>query len=143
MSSVLKTLIKAKAVISDPAHWTKDRLAKTSTGVYTTINSPDATCFCAVGALAKGCNLKPVRPTEEEYTAPCVVNAASVLVTALGMDQMRVGTPSMLIYTWNDHHLRTHAEVMEAFDKAIEIARTMPDTTPDRLAPIEARIGDG
>jgi hypothetical protein len=126
MSSVLKTLIKAKAVISNPKHWTQRRLAKTASGDYTTVNSPDAVCFCAIGALAKACNLKPASPNDDEYIAPCVVNAASVLVTALEIDPRPFGNPSMLVYTWNDQSLRTHAEVMKAFDKAIEIARTMP-----------------
>ena len=40
-------------LLSDPKHWTQDANARNSKGVKCELDSPDAQCFCLVGAIYK------------------------------------------------------------------------------------------
>lgn len=53
MTTVLDALVAARAVIEDPANWTRGTLARTKNGVPTLATDPNACCFCAYGAVAK------------------------------------------------------------------------------------------
>ena len=97
---VAELLVKAKELIADPERWCQGRVAKDSLGRPTYPNSGNATAWCAFGALER------LAPT------PDVVSSA--------VDFLGAFTDGESIGYWNDHH--THAEVMELFDRAIEMA---------------------
>ena len=113
---VKKVLIDAKAIISTPERWTQ--------GVYRNHNH---TCFCGLGALATAivCEYKGADPATADLHA--VMNnemvgfagstkAGKLLATVVGVD------PEDGFQRFNDADGRTHAEIMEAFDKAIAAA---------------------
>lgn len=89
-------LIEARALISDPKRWTQGSWAKNARGWDVFYNDPSAVCFCASSALRRSCNLLE-------------------LETAWGIlaREMDGG-----VAPFNDSH--THAEVMDAFQKAID-----------------------
>ncbi|MEH2517432.1 hypothetical protein V1279_003005 [Bradyrhizobium sp. AZCC 1610] len=53
MRKISETLIAARAIIADPAHWTKHAHARDAAGEPVTLDAPNATCFCLDGAIAK------------------------------------------------------------------------------------------
>lgn len=97
-------LIQAKAVIADPAKWAQNTYAKNSQGVRVGADNPDAICFCSVGALQK------ISPKCYGAYALEVWQAMELLDDGCSED----------ILAYNDTH--THAEVMDVWDKAIQMA---------------------
>lgn len=53
MPAISEILIGARALIADPAHWTQEVHARDKNGMPVVPTDPDATCFCADGALVK------------------------------------------------------------------------------------------
>ncbi len=111
MTNIAQVLIAAKKIISDPRIWWQQ-------GV------PSGGTICA--SMAIGHVLSGRAPDEARY----LVDAAqAVLARAIGLCN------SCLIPGWNDNPERTHAEVMEAFDKAISLAlgKDQPLKLPDSI----------
>lgn len=106
--NTLELLVKAKEIIQDPAHWMQqdysDHVEDTEL----------ATCYCSLGALAKAKN-----PDQPDWFSIHHHPAAVLLKESVG-DAIPEG--SNFAY-FNDE--RTHAEVMDAFDKAIEKAKLL------------------
>ena len=102
MTSTLETLLKARDLISDPKRWTQRSFAVHEDGGDCLPEDDGAVCFCAEGALirASGSKLTHGYPKELE----------KALEAEMGD-----------IWHFNDTH--THAEVLAAFDAAIEKAR--------------------
>lgn len=103
----LETLIAARDLITPPERWTTGFRARFENRMLCDPRDPDAVCFCAVGAIHKFCY-------DERWT-----DTSAFKLLRLGMD------PTMDyvdIARWNDTH--THAEVLAAFDRAIEFARS-------------------
>lgn len=105
MSSIVEILIAAKALIDTPEKWTKGALARKSlTSPFScATRDPEATCWCAMGALV-------------HVTPPlsfAVARAEWLLRRSMGTS----------IPVFNDGHHTTHADVMDAFDRAIELAK--------------------
>lgn len=98
MSEVKETLTKARDLIADPKRWTHHALARDSVFRKTVPNSPDATCWCALGAIWKATG-DVEADNDGAYSALHDVINGSVV-------------------NFNDTH--THAEVIELFNKAIE-----------------------
>lgn len=93
MRPELPVLIKARALIADPAMWGKGRRGR---------DRPFATC-CAAEAIED-------MPYSEARRRAIVALRNAVL-----------SHPSVeRLVDWNDAPERTHAEVLAAFDKAIE-----------------------
>lgn len=94
-----EALIKARALIEDPAHWTRNAFWR---------GGPDgdrigATQFCAVGALLTVTN-HPTgwdQPPAAEY--------------------LKAEAPNCNVIGFNDH--ATHADVLRMYDRAIKNAR--------------------
>lgn len=101
--STADILRKAKALIDTPEKWTKGENAKDVHGNEVGILASEATCFCMEGALKRVGVGYGERPW-----------------VLLGI--AATGKPRLGIWEWNDRRGRTHAEVMEAFDKAIALA---------------------
>lgn len=49
----VEILTGAREILSDPARWTVEASARDANGAACDVYSPEATCFCAVGALIK------------------------------------------------------------------------------------------
>ena len=99
MTAPAVILRAARGYIAEPERWTKGRLAR--------YPAPDRVARCAIGAVfAAAC-------THEGGFGSAAHEAADALLGVVG------GT---CISTWNDAPERTHAEVLEAFDRAIAAA---------------------
>jgi hypothetical protein len=100
-----ETLIKARALIADPAHWTTGDFARRALSGYSVdIHSPSAKCFCALGALARvrGPNNGGI------FEGPAYPN-----LSAAARQLFNRSIPYV-----NDH--LGHDAVLKMFDKAIE-----------------------
>lgn len=95
--NTLKILTKARALISDPARWTQRSAAKDVSGNDVLANSPKAVCWCSAGALLKASR------------------RSSIGFVPMGTLSQEM---EFSVSYFNDSH--THAEVLAAFDKAIE-----------------------
>ena len=100
-------LIKAKATIADPKHWTQGFFAKDAEGHDVGPAKPDAVCWCSLGALDK------VVHEENDYSA-CF--AATRYLFEVSAECGYSGIPD-----FND--CSSHEAVMKAWDKAIQPAK--------------------
>lgn len=98
--SVTDILIAARAKIEHADTWTKYSSAKNSHGTATEALAPDATCWCALGAI---------------WASQGAIQNGS----AVAIFQKATGGSGG---EFNDSH--THAEVLAAFDCAIELSRS-------------------
>ena len=48
-----QVLVKARALINDPKHWTADAFAKAGSGLMVSPRSSKAVCWCADGAIQR------------------------------------------------------------------------------------------
>ena len=99
-------LIKAKAVIADPKHWTQGWYAQDANGYSTEPSTPNAVCWCSVGALEK------VAYEEDTYSTRF---AAKRCLFEVSSEYGYSG-----ITDFNDNS--SHETVMKAWDKAIKLA---------------------
>lgn len=94
-----ENLIRAKALITDPKNWIQGAFARDANGCLVSSDDPSAVCYCSIGAI------KALRlPCNEQE------NTIDYLYKSIGK----------LIPDFNDEN--THADVMAAWDKAIEKA---------------------
>ncbi len=110
VSYVARDLEKAKALIDTPHKWTQGTYAQDSEGWSVTVSSADAVCYCAHGAIAAVGGLGSER-------TDAMADAVAEVLELPGKHEYNRLPP------WNDAPERTHAEVMEAFDKAIAYAQ--------------------
>lgn len=113
MTSTLETLQKARDLISDPKRWTQGAFARDTLGrdLFDAGEEDfEPVCFCSLGALAHVSGLHP------DGTLPGESTLAEVIAKDLGLPP-EIG----FVPDFNDTH--THAEVLAAFDAAIEKAR--------------------
>lgn len=98
-------LIAARAKIEAPERWTKGEFARTEDGKACRSSSDAASCYCMEGAVLS-----------QPYLWRKKARACAILrLAVVTLDYPT--TPS-----WNDAPDRTHAEVLAAFDRAIELA---------------------
>lgn len=96
-----ETLVAAKELINDPENWMQ--------GDYTNGKG----CYCALGAIAVSAGLTQFRSSG---------HPASLLLREVVESQVKTSeTQYETFAAYNDNH--THSEVMEAFDKAIALAK--------------------
>ena len=100
-------LTKAKAVIADPKHWTQDVYAKDAKGQSTGPSTPDAVCWCSLGAL------HAVAHEENTYNTRFAATRYLARVSA------ECGYSD--VSDFNDNS--SHETVMRAWDKAIKLAK--------------------
>lgn len=101
MSAVADKLREARKLIE--RGWCQDAYALDANGDEIRENDPSAVCWCASGALLVDLN----------HPDPIVHRARMMFRRAIKND---------FIPGWNDRPGRTQAEVLAAFDKAIELA---------------------
>lgn len=115
-----KDVLKAsREVIEDPEHWIK--------GKY--YNAAE-TRFCAAGAIKKidGLNeqkakvalAKAIVEKFPQVVAKMRRVQAAMRFSKYSATQVATNSPEMIITTFNDKKDRTHGEILEAFDAAIE-----------------------
>ena len=100
-------LTKAKAVIADPKHWTQGRYAQDAKGYSTGPTTPDAVCWCSLGALSK------VAYEDSAHS--------SLLMTAGYLSRVSAEYGYNGIPDFNDDS--SHETVMKAWDRAIQLAK--------------------
>lgn len=93
-------LRRARDRIATPERWTQGAYRRDANGKK--CNPDEAVCWCSVGAITSICNIR-----KREDWAP-----VDFLGEVVGD---RIGV-------WNDAPNRTHAEVLDAFDRAIALA---------------------
>lgn len=100
----VELLVRARAAIADPQHWTQHTRARNREGVICSPYSSSAVCFCASGAL--------IHFSGGENYLFC--QAQRLLKDSA---HSRLGGYPGIAY-FNDTH--SHAEVLALFDWAIE-----------------------
>lgn len=100
--TLVETLEKARDLIAQEGKWTQGWFARAANGDAVIAECDDAVCFCMAGAIKR------------------VTDKNSMYIRALTTVQDAVG---MNVGSFNDDPTRTQAEVVEAFDKAIALAR--------------------
>lgn len=101
-------LVKARELIAEPKNWTKGSYARNSEGYPVSCNSEDAFCFCSLGAIQRAAADRSLLETEE---------ARQALRRAIMIETRGVGR---FIDSWNDAPMCRHADVLAAFDRAID-----------------------
>lgn len=99
--NTIEVLRAAREVISDPKRWTQGHFARTVEGLLASADSPVAASWCAIGAVRKVC-----LEIDDRFHA---YEALEAVIPENVAD-------------WNDDPVRTHAEVLTAFDRAISRA---------------------
>lgn len=102
MKSAVQVLTEARELLSDENKWTQGWLARDKDGEPVDERQVEAVCFCSVGAIYV---------TSDPFT-PVPYSARKYLEAIVGN-----------VPNWNDHTNRKHSEILEAFDKAIELAK--------------------
>ncbi len=102
--SALDTLIAARARIATPERWTQGANARDLRGASIDSDAPDAACWCAGGAI--------LAEARREYPSE-----------ALMMLGKSIRPFCQSLVEFNDAFVRTHAEVLAAFDHAIAAER--------------------
>lgn len=103
----IEVLQKARELIANPSRWCKKSFARNHTGTSVGVNTNRACQWCASGAIS--------RAVGTPHTFVSAEPARHALILAIGGDDM------FSIASWNDSSIRTHSEVLAAFDSAIEI----------------------
>jgi len=99
-------LIAARARIEKPEHWTQGCYARASDGSEVLPESPNAVCWCALGAIrvVLGGHFDPLGPFDKaEYAL---------------MGVLPDGASSPYVSDYNDN--RSHRSVLRLYDKAID-----------------------
>lgn len=95
----------AKALLSDESHWTKDVGARNQDGYAVSPRDAAAVCWCGYGAV--------LRQYDPNYVEEIPVELRKIMGRATGTQQP--------FSVWQDRKTRTHADVLAAFDRAIEM----------------------
>jgi hypothetical protein len=105
VDAAVAVLVRARKLISDERHWCKRAFAFTWLDIPVPVGSRYARRFCALGAIIRA---------GRDLGLP-VENASRAL-------EWQTVRP---VIDWNDDKLRTHAEVVAAFDAAIDALAVM------------------
>lgn len=102
-------LRKARALIATPDKWTQGAFARNANGYRVDEkNALDVVSRCASGAIKAACR--------SHHDAGGVLAAVSLKEVVM----KHAATNRKIMSVWNDEPERTHAEVLQAFDRAIE-----------------------
>jgi hypothetical protein len=104
-----QVLINARALIADPAHWTRGTLASTANGRQVGWHDQSATKWCAMGAIYRAAYDLVGDPKEATRIGDEVAKSVCPNHWLSG------GLPAI-----ND--VRGHAAVLKVFDKALQAA---------------------
>jgi hypothetical protein len=105
VENAVAILRKARAVISNPKHWTCGEYARASNHRVVDVDNPSAVSFCSVGALA--------------FVSGLTVKEAEDSKACQYLEKAALEQGGIFAHTVND---RGHARAMTMFDRAIELA---------------------
>lgn len=112
MRSLSQTLTEAKALISSTENWiTRDYASDRQYGLSFSIQDPDATCFCALGAATRATGQTDI------------FNEATKALHA------ELPEGHTMVSLFNDDEDTTHADIMALFDRAIDKAQAQEPKT--------------
>lgn len=103
--TVREHLIAAKALIDTPEKWAQGELARDANNDPVSMFSEKAVCFCAMGAV---------------YKVPVGWKNTAEILKKLDAAAAEKANQAWNIASFNDK--ATHAEVMQVFDRAIELS---------------------
>lgn len=115
--TTVEVLRAARARIAEPEDWTRCAAARDDLGEPTYPSSPQATCWCALGAA---------------WAVSDIVDETYLLAYALPPEfRTRFGqtytNPTPLVAVYNDHPLTTHADILALYDRAIAAAEAVAE----------------
>ena len=96
-----QALIKARELLADPTHWTKQTNAKDAHGNQVCVRDPKASCWCSLGAL--------------DYAGAEFEDTELVYAALPGWAENSIAE-------FNDADTTTHADVLALFDRAIGVS---------------------
>ena len=99
----------ARALIDKPEKWTQGSMGRDDAGRDASQSGRPVVARCASGAIGEDCGSRGA-----EWKA-----VSGQLRKSINRHRFRRGLRNLALTTWNDHPARTHAEVMQAFDRAI------------------------
>jgi hypothetical protein len=109
--TVLEVLEGALEILRDPKRWTKREYSRDINDRDCSPHSSRAKCFCAIGAIMRVSGSRP----ELSTLWALHIEATNVL---------RRVTRQYDIGVWNDAPERTHAEIIQGFEKAIAVEKS-------------------
>jgi hypothetical protein len=109
MHPVVKTLKKARRLISKPEKWCKKTAAKNKEGGCVSELSNSAYSFCILGAFSR------TSPDTQSYNS-AINNFIAANIKSLTYPN-KIG-----VEDFNDRPERKHSEVLKAMDKAVKLA---------------------
>lgn len=110
-------LTQARKLIENEENWTHYNLARDPSSKPVDPTSPDAVCFCSVGAVAKVTNT-PYKPENDQRVYNC--GPVRLLSKAVGI---LTDFDWETIWIYNDNATSSHESILAVFDKAIELAK--------------------
>lgn len=116
---VANILMSAKLLILDPKAWTQGAVARLASGHIVDATDARAVCFCSLGAIRHVVDLRMDDANELE-----AARRLDLAVQALYRVLWSAGDLSLIGF--NDNPKTTHADVLAAFDLAIEAERATP-----------------
>lgn len=99
-----EVLREARKLIEQPEAWTQREYSRGIDGIWKPVESGEAVCFCALGAI-KGARKNDEEDDEFEELYELLSRAC--------------GGP---VHVWNDRPEREHKDVLAVYDRAIAIA---------------------
>ena len=112
MLEIREILQAVRDLLEDESAWTKRAYARNERGHAVDSNSDAAVRWCLTGAVAKAV-AKAAAQRDRRYRRYGVWNTRLALAEGIGGDGLQA---------WNDHDDRTHADVLELIDMALEKA---------------------
>jgi len=114
--TVLRILRRARGLITEPEHWTKNAFARDAKADVVAVGNEAATCFCSVGAIERA-----KMDENEPYSTHLLAFEVAASMAPIDWRDVHRGGPLPLswLMSYNDDTARKHAEVLEVFDKAI------------------------
>jgi hypothetical protein len=104
MKNAAQNLTEARKLVEKPECWTKGEYARDEENLPTFVRAENAKCFCVLGAISRASGVHPLDLEDTpEYAA---------FASAADMNPAR----------FNDGLKRQHSEILETFDRAIELA---------------------
>lgn len=108
-------LARAREILDPREAWTKRQSARDATGRVVPATGPEATCFCVLGACDRA--MKGLGLWGAGLPSNRIWNETVGVLDGLTRDD-RFGA----IAYWNDAPARTHDDVLELLDRAVQVA---------------------
>lgn len=137
MTTPLRTLRIARALLDEPSAWVQHTAAKDAQRAPTSPESLDACCWCITGALIYAVASQVPEPSEHGFERSRLCDSAlSALLPALHSQhgwpkRTRREAAGVQLMAFNDSPYTTHGDVLAVLDQSI--ARIEADETDREL----------